>query len=69
MPKWQRQLRERGDHFQGLLSVLENFSFSSDVTNPRDRVYAFLGLQESDLPRFKADYTVSTDAAYRKLHG
>lgn len=65
--RWYRGLHEAGDNFHGLVDVLELFAFASHVTDPRDRMYAFLALQDPGTPRFEADYTISVSTAYIKF--
>jgi hypothetical protein len=62
--RWYRGLHEEGDDFHGLVSALELFAFTSHVTDPRDRMYAFLAFQDRNAPPFQADYTISTITAY-----
>jgi hypothetical protein len=65
--RWYGDLHDDGDGFHGLVDALELFAFSSDVTDPRDRVYAFFAFQDRDTPPLRADYTISTITAYIKF--
>ena len=63
------EMRKRGSDDTKLLSLLE-MTTDFSVTDPRDKVFAILGLAGSrsgpNTPQFTADYRMSTEALYHR---
>jgi hypothetical protein len=66
--RWLRGESEPGDHFGSFVDALDRFATMSNVSDPRDRIYAFLAFQKDIVgTRIIADYTISTSQAYRRF--